>query len=721
MIAAEAPTRVAIIGGGCAAITTAFELSRPELGGRFDVTVYQLGWRLGGKGASGRGPSGRIEEHGLHFWLGFYENAFRLLRECYGELAATPGAFDFGDWRDAFLTDNTIGLSAHSVDHGWYNWCACFPPRPGLPGDPVSADTFSVQSYLGNALALLQTLVESVDSRGAPTQATDAPHPVFRAASVIGDPQGILRAIGDLVGGAFAVSSALVVEALAVFQAGLRLLPATLSNPLLDLAAWIAHNLRDWLEQSLVRTPFYHHVWQVMDIVVASVVGVLRNGLLTDPRGFDAIDDYDWREWLLLHGASPRSVESPFVRGLYDLAMAYEDGDADRPLLSAAAAVRGTLRMFFSYRGALYWKMKAGMGDVIFAPFYEVLRRRGVKFEFFHKLTNVGLNDPVDGGSRYVTALEFDVQAKVRGGGEYAPMVLVNGKPCWPNAPDFAQLVNGRKLKAEGRNFESHWDRRRVAARTLAVGKDFDFVVLGLSIGAIPDTCTEILAGDERWRAMVAKVKTIETQAFQVWLDRNLEDFDWQSPNVIGSSFTKPFDTWSDMAHTVPEEGWATPPRTVLYFCGALAADPEPGAAADYPHQRDAVVKANALAHLGESVSHLWPRAHDENGAFRWDMLRDAAAAERDEAATGPARFDTQYWRANVNPSDRYVLAVPGSAGFRISPLDMTYDNMTIAGDWTACGLNEGCVEAAVMSGRLAAHALAGVPRLDDIIGYNHP
>ena len=438
MIAAEAPTRVAIIGGGCAAITTAFELSRPELAGRFDVTVYQLGWRLGGKGASGRGPSGRIEEHGLHFWLGFYENAFRLLRECYGELAATPGAFDFGDWRDAFLTENIIGLSAHSVDHGWYNWSACFPPRPGLPGDPVSADPFSVQSYLGNALVLLQTLVESVDSRGAPTQATDAPHPVFRAASVIGDPQGILRAIGDLVGGAFAVSSALVVEALAVFQAGLRLLPATLSNPLLDLAAWIAHNLRDWLEQSLVRTPFYHHVWQVMDIVVASVVGVLRNGLLTDPRGFDAIDDYDWREWLLLHGASPRSVESPFVRGLYDLAMAYEDGDADRPSLSAAVAVRSTLRMFFSYRGALYWKMKAGMGDVIFAPFYEVLRRRGVKFEFFHKLTNVGLNDPVEGGSRYVTALEFDVQAKVRGGGEYTPMVLVNGKPCWPNAPDFA-------------------------------------------------------------------------------------------------------------------------------------------------------------------------------------------------------------------------------------------------------------------------------------------
>ncbi len=60
-----APIRVAIIGGGCAAMTTAWELSRPEHLGKFDITIYQEGWRLGGKGASGRGANGRIEEHGL--------------------------------------------------------------------------------------------------------------------------------------------------------------------------------------------------------------------------------------------------------------------------------------------------------------------------------------------------------------------------------------------------------------------------------------------------------------------------------------------------------------------------------------------------------------------------------------------------------------------------------------------------------------------------------
>jgi len=64
---------------------------------------------------------------------------------------------------------------------------------------------------------------------------------------------------------------------------------------------------------------------------------------------------------------------------------------------------------------------------------------------------------------------------------------------------------------------------------------------------------------------------------------------------------------------------------------------------------------------------------------------------------------------------------VPGSARFRISPLDKTYDNLTIAGDWTDCGLNIGCVEAAVMSGLLASHALSGTPALKDIVAYDHP
>jgi uncharacterized protein with NAD-binding domain and iron-sulfur cluster len=66
-----------------AGLAAAWELSKPANRDAVgSITVYQRGWRLGGKGASGRGVNGRIEEHGLHVWLGYYDNAFRLMREC---------------------------------------------------------------------------------------------------------------------------------------------------------------------------------------------------------------------------------------------------------------------------------------------------------------------------------------------------------------------------------------------------------------------------------------------------------------------------------------------------------------------------------------------------------------------------------------------------------------------------------------------------------------
>ena len=47
--------KIAILGGGIGALTAAFYLtSEPYWKDRYDITVYQLGWRLGGKGASGR-------------------------------------------------------------------------------------------------------------------------------------------------------------------------------------------------------------------------------------------------------------------------------------------------------------------------------------------------------------------------------------------------------------------------------------------------------------------------------------------------------------------------------------------------------------------------------------------------------------------------------------------------------------------------------------------
>src|SRR4029079_16729718 len=91
---------------------------------------------------------------------------------------------------------------------------------------------------------------------------------------------------------------------------------------------------------------------------------------------------------------------------------------------------------------------------------------------------------------------------------------------------------------------------------------------------------------------------------------------------------------------------------------------------------------------------------------FRWEWLASPTSPEGGEPV-GEERVDNPVLAAHVNTSDRYTLSLPGSLSYRISPLDRTYDNLTIAGDWADNGFNAGCVEAAVMSGLLPAPPLS--------------
>ena len=700
--------RVAIVGGGCAAMSAAFELTRPEHAGRYQVVVYQVGWRLGGKGASGRGAAGRIEEHGLHLWMGFYENAFRLVRECYAELGRDPRICPIADWRDAFAPAPLVGVAERAPDGRWVPWTGEIPPTPGLPGDPQpSGLRWSMADYVARVVALLRTLLGSLEPAD---ERSDAP-----ATNALA-PDAILARIGRFLRYGEVATLATLIEAVALLETMIGSLVRYPENLVLRFLDALAANARRQIVARAERDLPLRRLWTLADLTLATLRGIVRHHLLTDPRGFDAIDDYDCRDWLRMNGASEPSLGSGYLRGLYDLGFSYEDGDPSRPRIAAGQALRSMARAFFTYRGSFFWRMQAGMGDVVFAPFYEVLARRGVRFEFFHRLENVRLGR---GEPPYVEALEFDVQAELHGGA-YRPLVDVGGLPCWPSAPDWTQLADGERLAREGWSFERHRDRRRVGTRTVRVIDDFDFVVLGVGLGAIPHVCKEIVARDPRWRAMVERVKTVATQAFQVWMSADMQELGWSQPALSLSGFVEPFDTWADMHHLIAREGWTRPPRALAYFCNVL---PEPDAATgdDPPDPRERV-RRNAIRFLNHDVAHLWPRAVRVPGEFRWELLVDPDEVERPWAsARGEARFGSQFWTANVNPSDRYALSLPGTSAYRISPLDPTYDNLTIAGDWTACGFNAGCVEAAVMSGRLAAHAIARSPALEDIIGYDHP
>jgi uncharacterized protein with NAD-binding domain and iron-sulfur cluster len=717
-----APVRVAVLGGGCASMAAAFELTRPEHRGRFQVTVYQMGWRLGGKGASGRGPADRIEEHGLHLWMGFYENAFGLMRDCYKELARDPDRYRIADWRDAFVPDELNAVADVSPSGDWSPWRVLFPPTPGEPGDPPTpGQRWTVAAYLVRCISLLRTMINSLPTAGNNKDAASRPQPTTQS-----DPsaESLIGQIGRLMKyGQLATLGALL-EALGIMELVVRALPSVPENVLLSFHGAVATAVRRQIEVLTRSDDELRRLWEIADLVLTVLRGAVRFKLTTDPRGFDAINDYDCREWLRLNGASDMAINSSFVRALYDLAFAYEDGDVTRPRIAAGQALRGAVRAFFTYRGAFFWKMRTGMGDAVFAPLYEVLVRRGARFEFFHRLENLEVADGKPGERPHIAAIELDLQAEVRGGGSYRPLYDVRGLPCWPAAPDYAQLQDGDRLKREGWDFESPWDARRSAKKRLRLGKDFDLVVLGVGVGAIPHVCRDIVARDPRWRAMTQFVKSVPTQAFQVWMTPGVRELGW--PHGAGnlSGFVEPFDTWADMTHLAGEESFRERPGSIAYFCSVLPDRPDAAGIA-YARARALEVKRNAIRFLNRDIGHLWPNARRGSAGFRWELLADGsggnAEGRPDAQDADETRFDSQYWRANVNPSDRYSLALPGTLRYRISPLDNSYDNLTVTGDWTDCGFNEGCVEAAVMSGRLAAHALSQSPRLEDIVGYDHP
>jgi uncharacterized protein with NAD-binding domain and iron-sulfur cluster len=703
--------KVAIVGSGCAAMTTAFELTRPEHEGRYQVTVYQQGFRLGGKGASSRGPAGRIEEHGLHVWLGFYENAFRLMRECYAELGRDPERCPIATIRQAFRPASHVGIVDWSEASGWEPWTALFPPLPGEPGDDFTRDNpYTVTGYVARMLQVLRALLNAAPQKLTAEHGPTAEPPRSKLVTLLR-----YARLAALTGAAEVVG---LLDHLTSGRA------AEVQAPLAGFLERMQRALVTERERLIEGSDEARRVWEVIDLVLAIFRGLVQSGTFLDPRGLDALDEHDVREWLSRYGASPQSLASGFVRGLYDLAFAFEGGDIERPGIAAGQALRGALRFFFTYRGAFFWKMQAGMGETVFAPLYEVLKRRGVRFEFFHRLENVKLSGDAE---PHVAALELDVQAHVASG-EYAPLVDYGGLPCFPAEPDYAQLVEGEQLRAEGWELESFWDRRYVARRRLEVGRDFDFVVLGVGVASLPHVCSELVQRDARFRDMCAHVKTVATQAGQAWLSEELSELGWGLPSVTLSGFVEPFDTWADMSHLLPLEEWPAEgrePRSVAYFCSVLPDDPAepprpaPGGWLDYVAQRRADVRDHFADFLDHQVHHLWPKARTASG-FRWRLLvaPDPAADATEE---GSARLARQYVSANVSPSDRYTLTLPGTTKYRISPLDATYDNLTLVGDYTACGFNESCVEAAVMSGRLGAHAISRLPRLEAIVGYDHP
>src|SRR5262249_15261619 len=158
--------------------------------------------------------------------------------------------------------------------------------------------------YLRRTVGLVRALLETIDSPGA-TSSSQPGSTVFQAAVI----EGINRLLRY---GELATIGALL-EGVALLELGLGALSSLPENLLLELIDAMARGVRQILESRLERDPSLRRVWQVIDLTLATMRGIFRFGLLNDPRGFDAVDEYDCREWLRLNGASESSLDSGYL------------------------------------------------------------------------------------------------------------------------------------------------------------------------------------------------------------------------------------------------------------------------------------------------------------------------------------------------------------------------------------------------------------------------
>jgi len=721
--------KIAILGGGIGGISAAFALTdEPGWQDKYEITVYQMGWRLGGKCASGRDKNygERILEHGLHIWLGFYENAFRAIRKCYEELG-WPADKPMATWQQAFKKQSLVTLM-EEIDGEWIRWPIDFPTNDLVPGD--GGVLLSPWDYVK---MLLQFLLKSHDS--APAAATDWGQAiasdvssVFRKVdTVVRDLLTVgTRALDDLAASADDLIDDVMGLAnrtkLHQADALARALPEDPTEHMAEHHQLLLLLLEDFRKDFLARVGdklFTNNdlrrlaIW--LQLGMAIISGMIRDGVIF--HGFDAIDQYDLTEWLQRHGVTDRKVWwSAVVRGIYELVFAYEGGNTNHPNLAAGAGLRGALRMFFGYKGAIFWKMQSGMADTIFTPMYLVLKKRGVQFRFFHRVDNLGLS--ADG--QCVDTIQVGVQATVKPEilqqqQGYQPFRFVKNLPCWPDQPLYEQLVEGATLAKQNICLESAWTPwPDVAKFSLKRGVDFDKVILGVPLGALPFICKELIAARSDWQQMVTQVKTVQTLAMQLWFSRDAAQLGWIAPeHALVSSYVEPFDAWADMSQLLEREDWPTTVTVanIAYLCGPLEDAeklPPPFTDPQFPASQLERVRMQGLNFLQTSVRPLWPLATSPENpeGLDWQWLVDP------NGGSGEARVDAQYFRANIDPGERYVLSVKGSTQYRIQSDKSGFANLYLAGDWTYNGINAGCVEAATISGFQAARAICGYPQI---------
>lgn len=160
---------------------------------------------------------------------------------------------------------------------------------------------------------------------------------------------------------------------------------------------------------------------------------------------------------------------------------------------------------------------------------------------------------------------------------------------------------------------------------------------------------------------MTQHITTIPTACIQLWYAQPPQNrFTFPTDGRIVTGKVPPLDSWAVMNQLIPVESRNDMVKGIVYGCGAL---PE-----------------------------LDPRGNAMTVAEKW-ITNEGWNHEMD-----------RYIRHNTAPSERYVLATPGSTHYRLPPAPREVDGLFLAGDWVKGDLNAGCLETAVSTAWQAAN-----------------
>jgi uncharacterized protein with NAD-binding domain and iron-sulfur cluster len=693
--------RIVICGGGMAGLSAAFELTRTdELQKLHDVTIYQLGWRAGGKLASGRDRGGRNIEHGLHIWFGFYENAFRLMNEVYDKWQRPDGLR---------ITKVAEALKAQEFtpigDGGGPGWIDVRFPLNGEEPGRGEVD-LSILNCVSHCLDLLVSFYDrtlraserlqlmeprvSIDRKTQQTLIHNRGR--VRPEALVPGEMTARRSLGvalDWLAGVDEERMWLDAEDIGVIPKVLKGISSAVKDA----------GFAETLDGNLLA--------QTLELAAAFVAGLVEDMLLGQ-REISQIDGEDFRDWLVRHGATRAVVgQSPIVKALYDTMFQYPDGKIANASYGAGTAAQVVLRMLGTYKGAVAWVLQAGAGEVVIAPLFEILRARGVKFQFFHKLTGVQIAP--DGAS--IDSLRFDQQVRLKHPEiEYEPVQMSGGLLGWGLTPKWELIENGEVLEKNKVDLESHWYTGKVDTVQIERIRDFDEVVLAVPLGVFKDfgsggPCSELIKSNPRFGSMTKKLQLVPSISVQLWTNVPLAELGWTAPKPALVSGPEPLDIWADMSQLLEGEIHTAepPPKSLQYLCDVFPSQlfQLPSTQSGVPQQAQEQALALTVEWLETKASAFWPKVSGQ-GKFNWNVLYAS------DALQGQARLSAQIVRGNINPSDCCVATSAGSSAWRLKTDQAGFEHLYLAGTWIDTGFNTECVEAAVMSGMQAARAIMG-------------